>query len=100
MTASPSALHLWIRGRVQGVGFRAFTRTRACELGLSGWVRNLADGRVEAWAVGDPAALEAWRDSLSEGPRFAVVEQVEARSEPATKPATETSAKEAFRVLR
>jgi acylphosphatase len=58
-----STRHLLVTGRVQGVGFREATRAEAERLGLSGWVRNLADGRVEAVATGpDPAvtALVAW----------------------------------------
>ena len=45
--------HLFISGQVQGVFFRAFTRTKAQELGLTGWVQNLPDGRVEALLEGD-----------------------------------------------
>jgi acylphosphatase len=45
-------LTAWVRGRVQGVGFRWWTRARALELGLTGWARNMADGRVEVVAEG------------------------------------------------
>ncbi len=57
-----------IEGRVQGVGFRAFVRRRARELGLDGWVRNAADGTVEAEATGDRASLDAFEDHLRQGP--------------------------------
>lgn len=46
-------LTAWVRGHVQGVGFRWWTRVRARELGLAGWARNLDDGRVEVVAEGD-----------------------------------------------
>jgi acylphosphatase len=48
-----------VRGRVQGVGFRFWTRSRALELGLSGWARNLADGHVEVVAEGSRDACHA-----------------------------------------
>jgi acylphosphatase len=67
------AAHFFASGRVQGVGFRAATRHRALELGLTGYVRNLADGRVEAFAQGDPAAIEAFAQWLRHGPRLASV---------------------------
>ncbi|MEV0586248.1 acylphosphatase [Nonomuraea sp. NPDC050310] len=50
--ADPVRLTAWVRGRVQGVGFRWWTRARALELGLTGWARNTADGRVEVVAEG------------------------------------------------
>jgi acylphosphatase len=49
----------WVRGRVQGVGFRWWTRARALELGLAGWALNLEDGRVEVVAEGPRAACAA-----------------------------------------
>ena len=55
----PVRVTAWVRGRVQGVGFRWWTRARALELGLTGWARNLDDGRVEVVAEGDRAACEA-----------------------------------------
>jgi len=55
----------WMRGRVQGVGFRWWTRSRALELGLVGWARNLDDGRVEVLAQGSRDACEALLAALS-----------------------------------
>lgn len=49
----------WVTGRVQGVGFRWWTRARALELGLAGWARNLDDGRVEVVAEGTRERAEA-----------------------------------------
>ena len=57
----------WVRGRVQGVGFRWWTRARALELGLSGWARNLEDGRVEVVAQGSRAAGQALLVALRSG---------------------------------
>ena len=50
--------HVYISGFVQGVGFRAYTRSKAKKLGLNGWVRNLSDGRVEAVVQGDRDIIE------------------------------------------
>ncbi len=66
-----------VRGRVQGVGFRYFTENVASRLGLSGYVKNCADGTVEAYAVGNAAALEEFKTHLAEGPRSARVDQVQ-----------------------
>lgn len=57
---------IFVRGRVQGVGFRWWTRARALELGLVGHARNLPDGRVEVQAQGERSAIEALIDLLSE----------------------------------
>lgn len=69
-------------GRVQGVSFRASTRVEALRLGLTGWVRNLPDGRVEACAGGEPAALAAFEQWLQRGPRHARVGRVDASDAP------------------
>jgi acylphosphatase len=61
---------------VQGVGFRFFTRDRAEDLGLGGYVRNLRDGRVEVYAVGTGEQLAALREAIGEGPRFSSVTEV------------------------
>jgi len=67
-----------VRGRVQGVGFRYFVVLRARELGLSGWVRNLPDGTVEAEAEGPRPQLERLIHELRQGPRPANVTGVDA----------------------
>lgn len=65
-----------ISGRVQGVGFRWWTRREAQTLGIRGWVRNLPDGDVEVHAAGDAAGLEALEGRLRQGPGGAGVEAV------------------------
>jgi len=67
-----------VRGRVQGVGFRAWVVQQATELGLGGQVANRVDGSVEAEAVGPAGALERFVAALRRGPTHARVEQVEA----------------------
>ncbi len=74
--------HYIISGRVQGVCFRRFTHQQAIKLGLTGWVRNLADGRVEAKAFGLSAQLNAFRDKLQSGPPAAKVAEVTAEEIP------------------
>lgn len=66
-----------IAGRVQGVGFRFFAEDAARREGLSGWVRNRADGRVETLAEGEAEAVERFERSLDQGPRGARVDAVE-----------------------
>jgi acylphosphatase len=66
----------FVRGRVQGVFFRASARNEALHLGLTGYARNLDDGRVEAVARGDAAALDEFQRWLQRGPPAARVDEV------------------------
>lgn len=67
-----------VTGRVQGVGFRWSTRLAAESFGVAGWVRNLPDGRVEAWIEGPPGPLGEMLTWLEHVPRPARVEALEA----------------------
>ncbi|MGD2047023.1 MAG: acylphosphatase [Gemmatimonadota bacterium] len=64
-------------GRVQGVGFRWWTRRTAQELGLGGWVRNEVDGSVVVHGVGSAGALERLAEALEDGPASARVDTVQ-----------------------
>ncbi|MCE2460775.1 MAG: acylphosphatase [Pseudomonadales bacterium] len=70
-------VHLLIGGRVQGVGFRYSTTLEADSLGLSGWVRNLPDTRVEVIAEGPRPAVERLIEWCRHGPRYAWVRNVD-----------------------
>lgn len=74
-------VHLRIRGRVQGVGFRYFTLETAQALGVHGWVQNVPTGDVEAVGQGDQASLDAWVDRLRKGPSMARVDDIRLESE-------------------
>ncbi|HEX9224014.1 MAG TPA: acylphosphatase [Candidatus Acidoferrales bacterium] len=76
MTETRNARRYFISGGVQGVGFRFFAERLAEKLALSGYVRNLRDGRVEVYAVGSAEQLRALRNELERGPRFASVSAV------------------------
>ena len=69
-------LRCLVSGRVQGVWYRASARQQAKALGLVGYARNLADGRVEVQVCGDPGAVERLLDWLASGPPQAVVTDV------------------------
>ena len=69
--------HVRVRGSVQGVFFRVETRDRARSLGLSGWVRNLADGAVEAVFEGEAPQVESMVTWCGRGPAGAVVQDVD-----------------------
>lgn len=71
-----------VSGRVQGVFFRASTRDRARELGLTGHAHNLPDGAVEVLACGDAEAVRVLREWLWDGPAHARVDAVECDEEP------------------
>jgi acylphosphatase len=79
----PVRVTAWVRGRVQGVGFRWWTRSRALELGLAGWALNLDDGRVEVVAEGPRASCEALVALLGAGGTPGRVELVTSRWSPA-----------------
>jgi acylphosphatase len=82
---SSVSLHVVVRGRVQGVGFRDFVIIRARVLSLTGYVRNLPDGRsVELVAEGPRPALERLIEQLRDGPRGANVHSLEAHWGPPT----------------
>jgi acylphosphatase len=71
--------HVVIRGRVQGVGFRAWTEYTTLERGLQGWVRNRRDGAVEALFAGPPDVVAAMIIACNEGPRGSRVESIDQR---------------------
>jgi len=74
--AEMARVHVVIEGRVQGVFFRAATRDEARARGLAGWVRNRADGRVEAVFEGDKAVVENMLAWCKKGPPYAYVHHV------------------------
>jgi acylphosphatase len=74
-----AARHVFVSGRVQGVGFRWHAVARAEALALSGWIKNLDDGRVEAWLEGPSRDVEEMLSWLRSGPSGARVTGVQAR---------------------
>jgi acylphosphatase len=68
-----------VSGHVQGVGFRASAQMEARRLGLIGFAKNLADGRVRVHALGTPLAITQFRHWLEHGPPFAKVDQLHSR---------------------
>jgi acylphosphatase len=72
-----AAFRYLVEGRVQGVGYRYFVMREATSLGVSGFARNLSDGRVEVVGEGPDDALAAFEDRLREGPSFASVARLE-----------------------
>lgn len=77
-------VHIYVSGRVQGVMYRARAEEKALALGVTGWVRNLPDGRVEAILEGAASRVEEMLRWCRQGPRDAVVEDVEVLQEPYT----------------
>ena len=73
-----TARRFMMSGRVQGVGFRYFAQEAASVEGLSGWVRNVSDGRVEVFAEGDAEAVERFARQLARGPARARVDRIDA----------------------
>jgi acylphosphatase len=77
MAAKQEARRWFVRGRVQGVGYRYFAQRAAESLGLAGYVRNLDDGRVEVYAAGPGKKLSELAGMLYRGPRWADVRGVD-----------------------
>ncbi len=70
-------VHIFVSGKVQGVFFRSNTRNKAMGLGLTGWIRNLNDGRVEAVFEGEKEKVEKMIEWVRKGPEYARVEDME-----------------------
>jgi len=79
MQQNEQARLYWVRGRVQGVGFRYFVERAARELGLAGYVKNLDDGRVEVLAIGVQTRLAELEQRLWKGPAYADVRGVDSK---------------------
>jgi acylphosphatase len=79
MSTSRAIRRVTIRGRVQGVGFRAWAEHEARRRALEGWVRNRRDGSVEAMFAGPPAAVANMIEACRHGPSIARVDAVEAQ---------------------
>ena len=77
-------IRVFAGGRVQGVAYRFFAKKYAARLGLTGWVRNLDDGRVEVLAEGPAGSIESFLGRLREGPSLARVDSLDVRREPST----------------
>jgi acylphosphatase len=77
-------VHVFVDGRVQGVAYRFYAEKHAARVGVTGWVRNLADGRVEVLAEGSAEDVGAFLERLKEGPSQARVERFDVRREPPT----------------
>jgi acylphosphatase len=81
---SVKRVHIYVSGRVQGVNYRRFTQQISRILGLTGWVRNLPDRRVEFVAEGEEENLEELIKRCKEGPTLAIVRDMEVIYEPPT----------------
>jgi len=80
-TNTLSRVHAYVSGKVQGVGFRNFTQQTATSLQLNGWVKNLADGRVELVAEGSVTNLKKLLEAVAIGPDGAKVDKIEQKEE-------------------
>ena len=76
-----SRAHIFVSGVVQGVYFRDFTRSHAIVLGLTGWVRNVSDGRVEAVVEGEREKIDHLLERLRSGPPASRVDDVQVEGE-------------------
>jgi len=77
-------MHIWVKGRVQGVGFRAHVEFYAAQAGVTGWVRNVGYDTVEAVAEGTPAQVDQFIGMVRQGPRASRVDEARVEYEPVT----------------
>ena len=77
MEKNTTRMHVYVKGIVQGVGFRFFVYNIGLSLNLHGWVRNRYNGQVEVMAEGPKNILESFLDKIKEGPQMAQVDDVE-----------------------
>ena len=68
-------VHVWVKGRVQGVGFRAFVGQNAIQIGVTGWVRNVGWGTVETVAEGTSQQIERFLQMVKQGPTVSRVDE-------------------------
>lgn len=87
------AIHGFVTGRVQGVGFRMATAKQATQIGISGWVRNCQDGRVEFYASGNTQQISDFKEWIKKGPPMANVSNLEVNS-------VELESFDSFEILR
>ena len=77
-------VHIWVRGRVQNVGFRAHVEYHALEIGVFGWVRNIGSHIVETVAEGTRMQIDQFIGMVKQGPRASRVDQARVEYEPTT----------------
>lgn len=68
-------IHVWVKGRVQAVGFRAFVQQNSFQIGVTGWVRNVGTDTVEAVAEGTKAQIDRFLEMVKRGPNFSRVDE-------------------------
>lgn len=76
MTNNKIQIHVFISGKVQGVGYRYWTLTQAQKLGIKGWVKNIPDGRVEAVFLADQNIINDMIEKCYSGPSFSEVKEI------------------------
>lgn len=77
-------VHIWVKGRVQGVGFRAHVEYHAGRIGVTGWVRNVGYDKVEAVAEGTSEQVERFIEAVKTGPRASRVDEAQIEYETVT----------------
>ncbi len=77
-------VHMWVKGRVQGVGFRAHVEYHSLQIGVFGWVRNLGHDTVETVAEGTREQLDQFIEMVKKGPRASRVDEARVEYEPLT----------------